>query len=221
MYNYSTAVELTETKMNKLQKPIDIEVTTLNAWDKQEEEFIDIATPLIKEMVQYLSPVPTITEMAKDSVGDQVAKIDLIFEYPEVKSIDEKTGEEYVASPHRIVGFQVKSSEYMAKLHMEKNKDGVYYDGVHWPCPGVFWCSEISLTTTVALANFTGGCVNPEIDKAIEDITKLRATATKGVQGYYHNAKLLKKFFNDFQWRALQDLKIVMLAGGRMFYVDS
>ena len=217
MYSFGTALELTKNKMSKLIKPIDIEAKTLNQWDKEEVEHIDIATPLIKQMVQYLTPVPTITELAKDSVGDQVAKIDLIFEYPEVKSIDEN-GEEYISSPHKIVGFQVKSSEYMAKLHMEKNKDGVFYDGVYWPCPGVFWCTEVSLKTLVELANFTGGCINHDVDTVIEKICKLKATATKGVQGYYHEYSVLRRLFSKFQWKALQELKVINLVGGRIFY---
>lgn len=217
MYNFGTALELTETKMNKLRKPIDIEVTTLNEWDKQEVEYLDIATPLIKEMVQYLYPAPEVVEMAKDSVGDQIAKIDLVLKYPEIVE------DGVVVSDGRLVGFQVKSSLKGAELHMEKNKEGSFYDGVFWPCPGVFWCDEISLESVIALAKFTGGCLNPEISEAIALLDKIKDLASKCEQGLYFEAKAIQKklITNPIVWKALKEFGIVYIAGGRMFYVNS
>ena len=217
MYNFGTVVEVKD--INKMTKEVKIETTVLNEWDKQEG--VDVCTPLVKEMVQFFDPVPTVIEFEKNSVADQIAKVDIALAFPEEKGIDEE-GNEYLITQERTIGFQLKSSEGAALAHMEKNKDGTYYDGVFYPCPGVFWCRDINLDTLEALASFTGGNVNPLIYKAIELLKKIKPLATKSPHGLYFDARVMqtKMIKEKIAWQALLTLKLVTIAGGRMFYVE-
>lgn len=216
MYNFGTTLILAKKDLSKMNKQqIGIEgVATLNEWDKDEK---DIATPLVIKMCEYLTPQPTIHEFDKDSVADQIIKVDIALEFPELRDKDDE-GNEYISSPHKIVGFQIKSSEHNALRHMEKNQDGVFYEGTYYPCPGVFWCTEVNLSVLIEFANFTGGLINPEIEEAVLLMEKLRETAQKGLQGRWLDYKRVRKFLKSKQWEYLQELRVITLAGGRVIY---
>lgn len=211
----SKVINLNTVDLSKMNKVVVKDAKTLNKWDKQEE--LDIATPIIKEMIKYLSPQPKVHEFDKDSAGDQLIKVDLALEFEEQSDKDSE-GHEYISSPHKIVAFQVKSSECGALSHMEKNKDGVFYDGTYYPCPGVFWCTELNLEVLISFANFVGGLVNPDIENAIETITLLRGTAQKGLQGEWLDYRRVRRLLTPAQWAYLQELHVITLIGGRVIY---
>lgn len=160
---------------------------------KTSKESTDIAMLYIKELVNYLNPIPTIYEFNKE----------LEFEFAEETSTDD--GEIYVSSPHKTIRFQVKSCEYIVEEHKATSP--------------TFWCSEINLDVLISLAKFVGADLQDYLLKALDILELLKPTAEKSPIGDWLDYRRVRRFLTNQQWNALFELKVVNLIGGKVFYL--
>lgn len=213
-----------DNKIKKIMEELlDINNKKLEQW--YAEDFEE-ATNLTVVLANMLEPKPIITVLPKESIGDQIFKVDVIFTYPETtqevieQEVDGVEVTKTITIPEKHIAFQIKTNEGQAEVYANGyigksflHKGQVYYYSGCWYIKG-----GVNLEALESLAKFTGTYPNPNIYKVLELLKTFKERKLTSKQGSteYLSIRQYYRLAEPDVWSAMQTLELVSIAGDRI-----